>query len=140
EIQIDRCPIHDLGNLISLVVIEKEIAVDGERAVKQGVLRAHLECIDIFRIERQRMYRLEDTPVPSRGRGDYASKEENRARRIGATCLVSPSVRTIDQCLIGKVELGRPIRGEASGPFLPLLVDRTDVSVAPAVGQQFAWN
>ena len=55
EIVVDRGAIDDLGDLIALVIVVEDIAVQRQRAVEQRVLRAQFEGIDEFRLEGQRM-------------------------------------------------------------------------------------
>ncbi len=64
EIVVDRSAIDDPGNLIRFIVIVENIAVQRQRAVQQRVLRAQLERVDEFRLERQRMDRIGNIPIP----------------------------------------------------------------------------
>ena len=55
EIQIDRRAVHNFRNLIILVIVIEDIAVQRQRAVEQRVLGAQFIGIDEFRLERKRM-------------------------------------------------------------------------------------
>ena len=55
EIIVDRGAIHDAGYLVTLVVVEEDVAVERKCAVQQCVLSAQLIRIDKFRFEGQRM-------------------------------------------------------------------------------------
>jgi hypothetical protein len=93
EVQIDRGAVDDLGDLIVLVIVVKEIAIQRQRAVQQRILRANLERIDEFRFEGQRMRWLNTRIDPACG---SKVRRENRARRIGATGFVAMCIGTID--------------------------------------------
>ena len=57
EIQVDRGAIHDLRDLIALVIVEEDIAVECQRTVQRAVLGAEFEGVDIFRFESERVHR-----------------------------------------------------------------------------------
>ena len=58
----------------------------------------------------------------------WCNKGEVRTRWIGAACLVAMGVGAIDQCLVGEIELGRPVDGGAARKLVPLLIhDAGDV-------------
>ena len=58
--QIDRRAVDDSRNLIVLVIVIEDIAIERQRAVEQRVLRAQFKRIDEFRLEGQRMDRIGD--------------------------------------------------------------------------------
>src|SRR6185437_15156679 len=60
--------------------------------------------------------------------------------RIGSARLVSMRKGAIDQCLIGKTKLWRPICCEPTGELIPLLIHCTRAGVAITVDQYLAWN
>ena len=86
EVQIDRCPIDNLRDLIVLVVVVEKVTVQRQRAIEQRVLRAEFKCVDELWLECQRMCWL-DADDANIALGYLGGVD--RARRIGATCLIA---------------------------------------------------
>ncbi len=135
EVQIDRTAVDDLRDLIVLVIVVEDIAVQRQCAVKQRVFGAQLECIDEFRFERQRVIGLN-----IRYTRGLAELQKYRAGWIGPSRLVAVRIGCVDQCLIGEIQLRRPIGGETASPLIPLLIDNANRRIAITLIDQFAWN
>ena len=114
KVQIDRSAVHDLRNLIILVIVIIGIGVEDQVAIEQRVLGAQLIGIDEFGLEVFRMHRLHIVAS--------AILNQDRAGRILAASLVAVAVRRIDQSLIGEIEFGLPAQHRAAGQLMPGLV------------------
>ncbi len=61
-------------------------------------------------------------------------------RRIGTARFVTARIGTVNQRLIGEIELGRPVHYCATGEFIPLLVHYPCDGITIAVCEEFTWN
>src|SRR6185312_16489904 len=100
--------------LIALVVVIENVAVESERAIACGILRAEFEGIDVFGFEGQRMDRegnVDRTSAATRRREAAAriGVDEHRAGWIGAAGLIAMGERRVKQALIGEGKFGRPV-------------------------------
>src|SRR6185437_6608907 len=95
EVEIDRCAVNDLGNLVTLVIVVKHIAVEGNGAIQQGILGADLKGVNVFWFERQGVNR--------NARYSPAISIESCSRRIGATGFVTACIGAVDKRLIREI-------------------------------------
>ncbi len=130
EIQVDRGAVHDLRNLIVLVVVEKHVGVQRQAAVQQRVLGAEFIGVDEFRREGCGMRR-------ERLAGQTCNFW---ARRVGAATLVTARIGCVEQRLIGEIQFRGPVHVEAAGPFLPFLIDGAFDRIAAAFEEGPARN
>ncbi len=131
EILVDRGAVHDLRNLIALIIVIENTAVQRERAIEQSVLGAEFEGINEFGFERQRMIGIGIT---------HRELWQHGPRRIGPASLVAMRVGAVDKRLIGEGEFRCPVQRGTAGDRIPLLVNGAGGGIARAIIEKLARN
>src|SRR5580692_1337222 len=65
---------------------------------------------------------------------------EHRAGWVRTTRLIAMGVGTINECLIGEIQLWCPVDGNTARELIPLLIHHTGGWIPKVVDADFAWN
>src|SRR6185437_2724638 len=104
--------------------------------VEQCIFGPEPECVDKFGFEGERM----DGASHASGTVWATIDDQCGAWRICAAGLVAMRIRAINQGLIGKIELRRPVDRRSAGELIPLLIHNTADGITIAGGKELARN